>query len=335
MQQDRPIKKSLLPILLLFVTALFSGDLEKAALKAVEEGVYEERYWSLLLHFDGEKSEIEDPAFFISPNGRFSKKDELLATLETLYNETRFDDNSTACRFPARKRWLEERLGLKGLPQVECREYEEILERVDPVSATLVFPSAHINSPASMFGHTFLRINSSYNSRLLSYAVNYAADADPSKENGVIFAIKGLFGGYYGRYSLLPYYDKLKEYRDTENRDIWEYDLDLDRNETLRMFEHIWEVKDVRSSYYFFTDNCSYEMLWLIEAARPNLHLRDHFLFGVYKPYLHTNTKPLSFSAQNILSFYPVVKRVWYIFCDYKVFAHIGIAECCHIRKDF
>ena len=30
-----------------------------------------------------------------------------------------------------------------------------------------------------MFGHTFLRINSAYNSKLLSYALNYAADANP------------------------------------------------------------------------------------------------------------------------------------------------------------
>ncbi len=132
-----------------------------------------------------------------------------------------------------------------------------------------------------MFGHTFIRINSSYHSRLLAYAINYAADADPSKENGVVFAFKGLFGGYAGRYSLLSYYDKLKEYRDTENRDIWEYDLNLSKEETLRMFEHIWEIKDVHSSYYFFSDNCSYEMLWLIEAARPTVHLREHFHLSV------------------------------------------------------
>jgi len=128
-----------------------------------------------------------------------------------------------------------------------------------------------------MFGHTFLRINSSYHSRLLSYAINYAADADPKKENGVIFAIKGLFGGYAGKYSLLPYYDKLKEYRDTENRDIWEYDLNLSREETIRMLEHIWEIKNTKASYYFFTDNCAYEMLWPIEIARPSLHLRERF----------------------------------------------------------
>ncbi len=132
-----------------------------------------------------------------------------------------------------------------------------------------------------MFGHTFLRINSAYNSKLLSYAVNYAADADPSKENGAIFAIKGLFGGYFGRYSLLPYYEKLKEYRDSEQRDIWEYDLDLKEDEVLRMVRHIWELNETHSYYYFFTENCSYNMLWFLEAARPDLDLRKYFTFQV------------------------------------------------------
>jgi hypothetical protein len=132
-----------------------------------------------------------------------------------------------------------------------------------------------------MFGHTFLRINSSYNSKLLSYAINYAADANPDKENGVIFAIKGLIGGYFGRYSLLPYYEKLKEYRDSEQRDIWEYDLDFTQEETLRMFRHIWELNGTHSYYYFFTQNCSYNMLWLLESGRPSLHLRKHFMYQV------------------------------------------------------
>lgn len=155
------------------------------------------------------------------------------------------------------------------------------MKKLQPSSATLVFPAAHINSPASMFGHTFLRINSKYNSKLLSYAVNYAADADPSKENGFMFAIKGLFGGYFGKYSLLPYYEKLKEYRDGEQRDVWEYDLNLSEEETTRMLKHIWELNNTHSFYYFFTQNCSYNMLWFIEAAREDIHLREYFHYEV------------------------------------------------------
>ena len=241
----------------------------------------QERYWQILLHIVDGESEIDDEKFFLSPDGKTDAKSELDATLEALLNETRFDDNSTACRFPARKAWLAEKLSIDNLPKVKCKEYDKIVKRLNPKSATLVFPTAHINSPASMFGHTFIRINSAYNSKLLSYAINYAAGADPDKENGVVFAIKGLVGGYYGNYSLLPYYEKLKEYRDTEQRDIWEYDLNLNEDEVQRMVRHIWELNNTNSYYYFFTQNCSYNMLWLIESARESIHLREYFTYQV------------------------------------------------------
>ena len=230
---------------------------------------------------NGDESEIDDPNFFFAKDGKYNPAAELNATLDAFFSDEIKDDNSSICRFPARYDWLKHKLGGDDFPTAACKEYQKVLRRVDPKSTTLIFPSAHINSPASMFGHTFLRINSSYNSRLLSYAINYAADADMHKENGVTFAIKGLFGGYFGKYSLLPYYDKLKEYRDSEQRDIWEYNLDLTQQETMQMFRHIWELNGTHSYYYFFTENCSYNMLWLLEVARPSLHLREHFTYDV------------------------------------------------------
>ena len=262
------------------LTPLYA-DVQEYHEKADTLHLADERYWHLLLHFTSKESEIDDKKFFFAKDGKSNPQSELHATIDAFYNETSFDDNSSACRFPARLEWLKEKLDLKDLPSVTCKKYDEILKQLDPKSVTLVFPAAHINSPASMFGHTFLRINSSYNSKLLSYAINYAAAADPEKENGLVFAIKGLSGGYYGTYSLLPYYDKLKEYRDTEARDIWEYDLNLTPRETKQMLRHIWELSDTSSFYYFFTRNCSYNMLWLLEVARPSLHLRENFRYQV------------------------------------------------------
>jgi len=230
---------------------------------------------------NGNNSEIKDKNFFFSEDGVSNPKNEMFATLDAFFSNEIKDDNSSICKFPARYYWLKKKLNGKNFPKANCKEYNKIFKRVDPHSATLVFPSAHINSPASMFGHTFIRINSSFNSKLLSYAINYAANADQNKENGVIFAIKGLTGGYLGKYSLLPYYEKLKEYRDTEQRDIWEYDLNLTEKETIRMFRHIWELNNVQTNYYFFTQNCSYEMLWLIEAAKPSIKLRREFNFQI------------------------------------------------------
>jgi hypothetical protein len=44
---------------------------------------------------------------------------------------------------------------------------------------------------------------------------------------------------------------------------------------------HTWEMKDIHSDYYFFTDNCSYILLFLFEAARPGLRATDGFFYWV------------------------------------------------------
>lgn len=229
----------------------------------------------------GGESEIDDAQFFLASDGKTNAKSELDATLDALFHETTFDDNSTACKFPARKAWLKEKLQIDDFADVTCKKYETTLQKLKPKSVTLVYPSAHINSATSMFGHTLLRINSAYNSRLLSYAINYSAEIEAKKTNLIMSATKGLSGGFPGSYSLLPYYEKLKEYRDTEQRDVWEYDLNLSEEEVIKMLMHIWELKNTKSDYFFFTQNCSYNMLWLLEIARPSIHLREYFSYNV------------------------------------------------------
>lgn len=265
---------------------MHADTVDKLVSQANEKKLFEDRYWQLLLHIPskGETSEIDSPSFFLANDGAENPKSELEATIRAFYNETSFDDNATACRYPTRLHWLKTQLNLTALPTVNCKEYDALLKRMDPQSVSLIFPFAHVNSPASMFGHTFIRIDSSFESRMLSYAINYAAAADPNKENGALFAVKGLVGGYHGTYSLLPYYEKLKEYRDSDQRDMWEYDLDLNRDEVLQMVRHIWELKDTYSWYYFFDENCSYNMLWLLELARPNIHLREDFTYHIIPP---------------------------------------------------
>lgn len=268
-------------MLLLSVMMVQANALQSALTKARQLQLSQSRYWHLLLHMPNNVSEIDDPAFFLAPDGKHNASAELNATLKALYHETVLDDNATGCRFPARRFWLRKTLQLQGLPELHCKAYNTLVKKMDPQSVTLVFSSAHINSPASMFGHTFLRIDSSFHSKMLSYAVNYAAGSDPDKENGVVFAIKGLTGGYPGFFSMLPYYEKLKEYRDSEQRDIWEYDLHFSHAQVMAMVRHIWELKDVYSWYYFFDENCSYNLLWLMEIADPKVELRDYFTYFV------------------------------------------------------
>jgi hypothetical protein len=71
--------------------------------------------------------------------------------------------------------------------------------------------------------------------------VNYAATVN--SDDNWSYAWKGLVGKYPGEYSLMPYYRKVKEYGDFESRDLWEYELNLNPEETAFLVKHIWEMQ--------------------------------------------------------------------------------------------
>lgn len=242
-------------------------------------------YWISLGHYErqllgGWRSYVDDQRFFLSPDGEHSPRAELQATLAGLYADPALTDQHTQCRYPSRTRWLREQLVLADLPVVECPEYDDWFADIDPHSTVLVFPDAYLNSPSSMFGHTLLRIDRAdmqgNGTALLSYALNFGAMVG-EMDNGLLYAWKGLVGGYPGQFSLLPYRDKISEYSSLENRDLWEYQLDLTAEETARLIEHVWELRQIRFDYFFFDENCSYRLLELLEIARPGLQLIDQF----------------------------------------------------------
>ena len=268
---NRKVKYLLLTFL--FPTFCFSSITTQTFIE--QKKLYENPYWSKLLHYTNGESEIDSDNFFISKDGKTDLKKELFETINSLKN----GENNVLCRFPLRVKWLKENIPSleKDIVNYSCAELDEFLSLVDAKYVTIVFPTAHINSPASMYGHTFLRVSSNEETPLISNAVNFAAKTDDT--NGLIFAYKGLFGEYEGRYSILPYYEKIKEYNNLEQRDIWEYDLDLTQDEIDRLVLHAFELKDSYSDYFFFKENCSYNILWLLEVARYDLDLVSHFTF--------------------------------------------------------
>jgi hypothetical protein len=247
--------------------------------QAREWKLWEDPYWHVLLHYQkslfGLQSLVDDPQFFLSPSGKQDPRAELEATLRAFFLPEEEGKKPAVCRFVARYHWLAGRLKIDPakLPVSSCRRFSEILDEVKPAAVTLIFPTAHINSPASMFGHTLLTVDTATRSRLLAYAINYSA---VTRETfGPLFAVKGLFGFYPGYFSVLPYYAKLQEYSDIDHRDIWEYPLDLTKEEIKQLLAHVFEMDRIYSDYYFFDENCSYNLLFLLDGARPSLHLTD------------------------------------------------------------
>ncbi len=255
---------------------VFSASPEKILTqKALSLNLQNHRYWRALLHYKstllGVKSNIDDPKFFLAPNGNKDALAELTATIHFLFGPQANKD--AVYRFYARYRWLKEQLDPDNalLPDIRC----EKIEAVFPGPVSVIFPTYFLNNPASMFGHTLLTIGSENKNIRLANAVNYGARVDTN--NGVNFAIRGVFGLFKGYYSVMPYYKKIQEYSDGNQRDIWEYRLNLSEKESRRLIWHLAELNNIYLDYYFFQKNCSYNLLYVLEVARPTLNLVSRF----------------------------------------------------------
>lgn len=255
--------------------------------QSIEKKLSEKRYWHLLLHYrdrllGGAQSEAGEGKFFLASNGRDDPQAELEATLAQFFSDqpVGLSLQPAQCAFIARYRWLKSELGFdpERLAEQKCERFDAWYSSLNPESVTLIFPSAYMNNPSSMFGHTLLRIDQKDQSeRILDYTINYAATV--TTENGALFAILGIFGGFNGNFTTIPYYLQVQKYSNLENRDIWEYRLNLTEAQIERMLMHAWELGNTRFTYYFFNKNCSYQLLPLLEIADPDLHLADSFQY--------------------------------------------------------
>ncbi|MBR1904515.1 MAG: DUF4105 domain-containing protein, partial [Alphaproteobacteria bacterium] len=69
----------------------------------------------------------------------------------------------------------------------------------------------------------------------------------------------------------------INTYNNIENRDIWEYHLNLTASEQRFFVDHLYEMRMVRIPYFFLNKNCSYMILEMLEAVRPTQNLIQDF----------------------------------------------------------
>ena len=237
----------------------------------------ENEAWLSLVHyrpksFGGYESTVDSETFFLSPEGKTNPQAELEATI-ALFNS---GDDEKKCLFPARYKLLKSH-GVDVGKYPKCKDYEEFYQDLHPAGVTLLFTNAYMNNPSSLFGHTLLRIDTGRKgTQLLAHGANYGAFT-AGQENSVLFAVLGLTGGYYGGFTVKPYYDIINTYNNIENRDIWEFNLDFTPEELDFFVAHLWEIGHTQTRYYFFTQNCSYMLMETLDAVRPSLHLSDEF----------------------------------------------------------
>ena len=269
----------------------YSEKIETLITKAEELKLYNNSYWRTLLHykpavFSRYKSLVDDPKFFFAKNGKTNPKAELNATIKAFFEPAPSEAAKTKHpieRFPGRYKWLCEKLELSAgdFPYNGDIAFQNVLKQINPGDIYLVFPSCYLKRPASVFGHTFLLIETKDKPRLTANSINYGAVTKIT--GGPLYAILGFFGGFKGYYGFETYYEKIKQYSDIDMRDIWEYRLTFTDEEKEKMLLHSFDLSGIYSRYYFTSENCSYNLLFLIEAARPSTHATDK-LFGIVEP---------------------------------------------------
>ena len=132
-------------------------------------------------------------------------------------------------------------------------------ENVFIESASLVLVSESQSSLASLFGHSFLKLEGRGKVHALSYY---------NRSDLTFFSLlDALLGRSEGFFALLPYREMREAYLVKEQRSLWEFKLKLTKEECQALKEHVRVLENRRDRYHFVTNNCNSKMEELLSLS--------------------------------------------------------------------
>ncbi len=211
---------------------------------------------------------VHSQSFYFSNIKTLTAKSELINTLKALLADKAYitPDENPQCRFPARYIWLKTQFDLSQIQTVTCEKFLKWSKLPNSKSLSLIFATGYLGNPASYYGHTLLKLNSDKKTTLdlLETSVNFGANV-PEDEDPITYIIKGVIGGYDANFTHSKFYYHTQNYLENELRDLWEYQLNLDKDDYQFLVAHIWELIGQNFTYYFFDKNCVFRMYELFE----------------------------------------------------------------------
>lgn len=238
---------------------------------------YESPVWLKLLHLTGPyqpnmPSEMLGQGFYLSGADTLSPRDELMSSIGAFFEPIDGNaDEHFRCQFPARALWIKTRLDSVGVSVADlvCPSFSQWAKLDTLDSIGVVLASGYLGNPASAFGHVLIKANNSAIAgagELLERSINFGA-LIPPQEPGLIYVLKGLFGGYVSGFSDQKFYLQDLIYTRTEFRDLWEYHLNLNDDQQALLMGHLWELNGEKFRYYFLKQNCAWRVAELIELV--------------------------------------------------------------------
>ena len=122
-------------------------------------------------------------------------------------------------------------------------------EHVFIESASFVLVAESQSSLASMFGHSFLKLEGKNRTHALSYY--------NSIDSSVLSYINVLIGNSNGIFVLMPYHEIKKKYIHDEKRSLLEFKLKLTDKEKENLKNYIKTLENKTDKYNFFYNNCN------------------------------------------------------------------------------
>jgi hypothetical protein len=207
--------------------------------------------WQSLLHMSGQQSDLNDPQFLLSAP-EFSAAKELRATLQLLQTAPL----EAACRFPARVTWLSAALGSQPPSMAHCSDLQEFFARAPADRLDLMFASESLSQPATMMGHSFLRLTGQRaNGEEVEHGVTFFTEA--GGYNLPKLLVESMVLGKPGFFALSPFKEERDRYLLSEQRALWSYTLKLDQDQKRLIQMHLQELKQVQLTYFFQSYNCA------------------------------------------------------------------------------
>lgn len=237
------------------------NEVDKLKEQVVTEGIYNLPVWSALLHSKNQHANIADTSFILS-HDNFSLASELKKTIEFLYR----GDPNNVCRFPARYYWLRSISNIPQLPLDSCPEVIEFRSKAPIDVISIVFASERVSQPASMLGHSFLKLDGKNASGIeLRHAITFYTDINTYNLPKLLF--DSLVIGKPGFFALSPYDEMQRRYVDEEQRNLWEYELKLTDSQKELIRLHLLELKSTKLTYFFQKYNCATLLNFVISLS--------------------------------------------------------------------
>lgn len=252
-------------LLFFFSIPIFSFEIPTKLIqeRAISQNLGSDPHWLSLIHFYKSAPQIADPKFYYDSEN--DSNEELKKTIAALAQ-----DEEQRCRFPARSLWITKRLNLKKQSFEHCKLLQEFLAKAPTQKVSVVFASENITQASTIMGHILLKIEGqNHNNINVSHAISFYTELTDANLPRLVF--QTLVTGKKGHYTLSPFEPIKNNYLYSEQRNLWEFQLNLPLFQQELFAFHLFELKNIDFKYFFHTFNCSTMIQDLLAVVFPEV----------------------------------------------------------------